>query len=425
MTPDRSIPPPVRSFDALSIPADNVETLANGMVLHTYSAGDQPICNISVQIQGGRAELGEGPGRLAVSQLSEGTAKYSADALADLIDFNGATTNYRLQEHHSTMSMSVLNHRAEAMLPVFADMLAEPIFDPDRLEVSKAIFIDNLTTSRMDPATIADETLCAMIMGGRHLLARPTCESDYADVTGDELRNLHSHRLSGTRTHIFLSGMLSDSITDAVRHELGRLPASGSGVEYDIKPFTPVAAGAIEHPEFHDTYQCAIAMGIPAIDRAHTDYVPLRLAVCALGGYFGSRLMANIREDKGLTYGISAALLGSLDGSYVNITAKCDRTYADAVIEEIGKELKRLATEPPRGEELERLRIYLATSLAGLLDSPAKVSGYYSTARLVGTPPDYFDRQFKEIMAMTPESIADMADKYLKPELLRTAVAGA
>ena len=144
----------------------------------------------------------------------------------------------------------------------------------------------------------------------------------------------------------------------------------------------------------------------------------------ALGGYFGSRLMTNIREEKGLTYGINASLMGELQGSYVSITAKCDKNNTDIVLAETEAEIRRLVSEPPCGEELERMRIYAATSLAKTLDTPQSMMQYYQNMICTGTPHDYFTRQFKCINALTPDMIARIAAEYLRSDSIITVVAG-
>ena len=140
----------------------------------------------------------------------------------------------------------------------------------------------------------------------------------------------------------------------------------------------------------------------------------------ALGGYFGSRLMSNIREDKGLTYHISAVLMGEHNESMALVSALCDKSYTEQVVAEISEELRRLAANPPEGEELSRLKLHAMTDLAEMLDNPANVMSYYITQLLVGTPADYFAAQQQALRALSPEIISDMAARYLTPEKMIT-----
>ena len=152
---------------------------------------------------------------------------------------------------------------------------------------------------------------------------------------------------------------------------------------------------------------------MPSIPRSHPDYETLRAVVVALGGYFGSRLMTVIREEKGLTYGISAALLGHREGSYITISSQCDNRYTNTVVEEIGKEIARLACEPMSEDELTTLKRYIRSNLAASFDTPFSAMDYFTTQRHVGSPPDYLDRQQRALDRLTPNVIMDFARKYL------------
>ena len=134
--------------------------------------------------------------------------------------------------------------------------------------------------------------------------------------------------------------------------------------------------------------------------------------------------MTNIREEKGLTYGISATLMGYIDGAYIQISADTDNRHVERLIEEVRHEIKRMATEPPRGEELERLRQHALSAQAATLDSPLNIIDHYVTAVVSGMPDGYFNARQKTIEALTSGKLAEMAERYLKVDSLRTAIAG-
>ena len=134
--------------------------------------------------------------------------------------------------------------------------------------------------------------------------------------------------------------------------------------------------------------------------------------------------MTNIREEKGLTYGIGASLLGMLDGAYIQISADTDNSSVGALVEEVRHEMEYLAENPPQGEELLRFRRAMGSNLASLLETPYSVADYLASMLISGIRPGYFARQVDILRDLTPNDIAAMARKYLRPELLSTAVAG-
>lgn len=164
-------------------------------------------------------------------------------------------------------------------------------------------------------------------------------------------------------------------------------------------------------------------MSIPAIPRTHPDYNALRMTVTALGGYFGSRLMTNIREDKGYTYGISAALLGAREGGYTMISAQCDDRYTEALIEETKSELRQMVDKPLSDDEFNRLKFNVASDLASTLDSPMTMMDYYILKRSVGIPDNYFEARQATLATIDPDTIREMSRRYLDPDQLRISIA--
>jgi len=211
---------------------------------------------------------------------------------------------------------------------------------------------------------------------------------------------------------------------DEVLKFLESLPTDCGAVTCRLRPFAPDYAGSevvVDHP---GALQSAVVMSIPAIDRSHPDYCALRLATMALGGYFGSRLMTNLREDKGLTYGVTAGLYGYREGSAVMVSTQCDNRSVKSVVDETVNEIKKLADNPPEGEELNRLIQTASTGLASILDSPFNVINHIAAERLTGTPVDYFDRQQTAVASLSAETIGNCARRYLDPDKMLIAVVG-
>ncbi len=165
-------------------------------------------------------------------------------------------------------------------------------------------------------------------------------------------------------------------------------------------------------------------MTIPAISREHDDYEMLRITVCALGGYFGSRLNANIREAKGLTYGIGASIIG-IDGyGAINISCQCDCQYVDTVISEIRHELDAMRSGDYSADELARLKRFYMTSLSGILESPFSIMDFYESGLIADIPSDYFKQQLDALEVLSPITLSEMATKYFNSEAALTVVAG-
>lgn len=419
----RSYPPPVSELALGSMPPEIVETLPNGLIFHHFSGGDQPVCRLQLLFSGGQAEIGNRlTGRIMLSALAEGTADISTEAFADRIDYNGVRIGSQCHNHYSSLTIAMLNHRVAEILPLIAEMLAKPLFPQNRIDTMLQSAKTQLEIADSEVSTLAEYASDAMAMGAEHPLARRLTCSDIDAVSREDIVSLHRRMICAEKSHAYLSGQLDKATVDAVRAMLSGINRSAQGFETNIIPYMPASPGRTD-VNGAGTLQSAISATIPGICRSHPDYNDLRLTVMALGGYFGSRLMCNIREEKGLTYGISSYLSGAHEGSYTTIAATCDKQNTDIVLEEISKELEQLAVSPPSGDELSRLKRHAMTSLAQTLDSPASIMGYYTTSLLVGTPADYFEAQQAAIKSITSDRIASLAARYLQPDKLRTAVA--
>lgn len=415
----------VRPFGHLTVPPERVEVLPNGVTLHSVYGGDQPVSRLSIAFEGGVAEVGSATvANMFVSQMVEGTLSRTADEIADILDYNGARIGVRPQSHHCVLDVWFLNDRAEELMPVIGDCVINANYPESPLETAKLRALSSFMSSREDVAALADEAFTRIMYGDTHPLGQPLTEELITSVSSEQLRAVHQRMMCPKRIHAFLSGCADSRVEQSVREFLQSIPSQGEGYTIDVRPMD-VVLNPVERTSWkQDAFQNAIVTGLQAPPRSHEDYIPLRLTVMALGGYFGSRLMANIREEKGLTYGISAYLLGCQEGSYVAVSAQFDCSNTDIVRREIAAEMASMAVEPPVGDELRRLKLHAATSLAEILDTPAGIMGYYANQLFVGTPPGYFECQQDAIHNLTSSKIAEMAAKYLQPDKLSTAIAG-
>lgn len=423
MTVDRTTPPPVSPFCDITLPSERVETLDGGTDFHIVSSGEQPILRLTLLWDGGQFDspsLAE-PAITSASMLDQ-TLTYSQEEIADIVDFNGARLTSRAADHYTGIDLLVLDSHLPRLLPVLKSIVTEARFSAQTIGVRtrKAASARAVQLTRV--AFRATTRLQQQLQGFSHPASQLVMPDDYALITPESIDASYA-RMQAAPLHAFLGGSPSQATVDAVREFLASVP-HGNASPIKISPFEAEDIRKTVKIEMPGSQQSAVAMGTTAIPRSHPDYIALRLAVMALGGYFGSRLMHNIREEKGLTYGISSVLYGSREGSYINICAQCDRAHVDSVIEETIHEIERLAAEPPTGDELRRLQMHAWSQLAAATDSSFGILDHYMTRLLVGTPTDYFAAQLHEIEHLTPERIAYAASRYISPSL-HTIIAGA
>lgn len=421
---DRTTPPAVRPFGQLSIPDEQTVVLDNGLTLHTLSGGDQDVMRLNIIAEGGTSECkNQCEASFAAELLREGNSLLDSDQIADLVDYNGAWFNSSASSHFTTLQISGLTSKLDVLAPIIVDSFVNPSFPKNAFEIirSKGAARQRLNLSRVSFIANADNR--RLIAGANHPEAQVPSPEEIENIRIESLIDFHKKIVNAKHTHAYLCGRFSHNVVNSLCRHLEKIPACDSPSPLNIVPYDPLApcTSEIDKP---GSLQSAVAMSLPAVPRNHPDYNALRMTVTALGGYFGSRLMMNIREDKGYTYGISSALMGSRDGSSITISAQCDNRYTRALIEEVKAELLRMASEPLSADELSRLKFNLASDLASTLDSPMTMMDYYELRRTVGIPDDYFEARQKTLAMISPDIVCEMAARYLHPELLRISIAG-
>ena len=265
-----------------------------------------------------------------------------------------------------------------------------------------------------------------MIFGVGAPAARITSAEGFKAVSREELVELHRRLILSTRPTLYLAGAVNGKIEQMA---MAMMDAFGSPTDKAL------AANVVSAPAMQtssrcmevvaDSLQTAVRIAIPTIGPSHPDYYSLQTAVYALGGHFGSRLMSNIREDKGYTYGISAMMLTTMETSDIIIHCETDNRFADSVINETEVEIARLASRPMGDDELEIVRHTAHSGLLATLDSPFTVIDNYIVEQAVGIPAaSGFIRRQESVLAASAEKIQKMAEKYLLGTPRAIALAG-
>lgn len=417
---DRTSAPPLAPLAAIRIPTARVISLSDGMTLTVVRAGDQPLARFTAIWDGGQADLPSEALTVLSDVLTEGAGPYFAEALADAVDLAGARINTRVSDHYTGISLLGLADRLPALYPVLREVATAPLLEERSVEVSRNRRATSAAIRLAKVSALAADASKAAIAGEGHPYAHVETPEGFAAVTAEEVRAVYNAIFGRGRRglHAFLTGAVTDRLLDATVRLLESLPAGESRPSpIVIRPFAPggedLVSPPLRHIDVPNAVQSAVSMSIPAIGRDHPDYDMLRLTVMALGGYFGSRLMSVVREREGLTYGISANLMGLREGAYVQIDAQCSRENVEAVIAGTLRQIRELWERPLETDETERLRLHAWSTLAATADSPLSAGDYYQTQLLVGTPSDYFARQLRAIATLTPESVAATARTYL------------
>lgn len=423
---DRTVAPEVHTIPVLRLPGHDTYDLECGIRMHVLRSAvcDAPV--FSMQLVAAGCGSNECSDRAAASlyppMLTKGSEGFTADDISELMEGAGAWLSASQQSRHLQVTLRGLTDTAQAIIPALARILAHPLFPADRLSVAARTAAMNRSISMMKPATMAADAVREMLWGTGHPSASVPSPDDLLAVTPGDIARCHEP-YNPSHISIYLSGAVTPGLERIVADAFNTIYPAAKHEEWSpvITPAAPTPGRRFLNVP--DSSQAAICLRIPTIMRSHPDYEMLHLAVRALGGYFGSRLNMKLREERGLTYGASAALIGSLEGAAMSVTTECRGEAADEALDIITSEIDRFGNEPPEGDELERLRSHALSSLAANLDSPFSMLDYAVLNETIGTPADYFDRMRDAILSSTPDSLSRTFALHINPAASIIAVA--
>ena len=422
---DRTIQPEIQPLKNFHIQTPVRTTLPNGIPLTVINAGEQEVVRMDVLFSGGRWQQSQKLQALFTNRmLREGTTKYTAATIAEKLDYYGSWLELSSSSEYAYITVYSLNKYLAKTLEVVESMIKEPLFPQKELQTILDTNIQQylVNTSKVD--FLAHRSLLKSLYGEQHPCGKIVMEEDYHTITPEVLREFYERYYHSGNCSIFLSGKVTDDIISRVTDIFG-IPFG----QYQLQmpkssfPFAAIPEKRI-FTEREDAMQSAVKMGCTTITREHPDYPKLRVLMTLFGGYFGSRLMSNIREDKGYTYGISAGVVFYPDSGLLIVSTETDNEYVEPLIQEVYHEIDRLHQEPVSAEELRMVRNYMLGEMCRSYESPFSLSDAWIFIATSGLKDDYFARSLQAVNEITPAEIQDLAQRYLCKETLKEVIAG-
>ena len=422
---DRTIQPEIQPLKNFHIQTPVRTTLPNGIPLTVINAGEQEVVRMDVLFSGGRWQQSQKLQALFTNRmLREGTTKYTAATIAEKLDYYGSWLELSSSSEYAYITVYSLNKYLAKTLEVVESMIKEPLFPQKELQTILDTNIQQylVNTSKVD--FLAHRSLLRSLYGEQHPCGKIVMEEDYYTITPEVLREFYERHYHSGNCSIFLSGKVTDDIISRVTDIFG-IPFG----QYQLQmpkssfPFAAIPEKRI-FTEREDAMQSAVKMGCTTITREHPDYPKLRVLMTLFGGYFGSRLMSNIREDKGYTYGISAGVVFYPDSGLLIVSTETDNEYVEPLIQEVYHEIDRLHLDPVSAEELRIVRNYMLGEMCRSYESPFSLSDAWIFIATSGLKDDYFARSLQAVNEITPAEIQDLAQRYLCKETLKEVIAG-
>jgi zinc protease len=411
----RHIPPPIVDAVDLHLQLKPYEyfTLDNGVPVYTINAGSQEVTMVELVFFAGNSY--EDYNILAGTTnflLKNGTTNRSAYQLNDHFEYYGAYLNRNCYNETANITLHCLNKHLKEVLPVVGEILADSVFPEEELNIYKQNQKQRLQVNLKKCDFVANRLIDEYLYGIDHPYGRYTTMEAFDAVQREQIIDFYKRYYSNGKCIIFVAGNLSADLQQQLNNVFGHLPLNQAIIEekqHPIKPATQKKFNIINDP---NGVQGAIRIARSFPNRHHPDFIKCQVLNNVFGGFFGSRLMSNIREDKGYTYGIHSHFENHIQDSAWLVTTEAGRDVCAATIQEVYKEMKDLKEELVDDEELTLVRNYMMGSILGDLDGPFQIIARWKNYILNGLTDQYFYNSINTIKTVSAEELKALAEKY-------------
>jgi zinc protease len=421
---DRSIVPEIKNaatFD-LKLPACKRFTLDNGVPVIAVDAGVEEVLQIEWIFEAGNAFESANMVAAATNHLMKnGTSSRTAFDISEQTDFYGAFLNRTCFNETALITLHTLSKHLDKLLPVVTDIFTDSIFSQEEL----SIFVQNsrqrLSVNLRKCDFVANREIDALIYGIEHPYGKYSTFQALEALTREQLLSYYDQFYRKGKLLIVISGNLPGDVLEQLNKSFGHLP---------LQPYFPfkVSEAMRVNPSSENRIvriendpngvQGAIRLARHAPNRQHPDFQKLQVLNTLFGGFFGSRLMDNIREDKGYTYGIHSFIQNHVGNSAWVVSTEAGRDVCEAAIKEVYFEMQQLREGFIGEDELLLVRNYMMGSILGSLEGPFQIAarwkGYYLNGIEDGEV--YFDNAIQVVKTVSAEELRALATEWLQPE---------
>lgn len=413
--------PPLTIPSAVEIEAAEKHVLPNGMALYTLPANDFEVLRVTFVFRAGPSvQRVPFSASTTANLLAEGTRRFTARELAERLDYYGSWYDVNLDRDYAYISFATLSKFYRETLEAAAEILLHPVFPEEELRTYCAKRKQRLLIDRQKVDVRAREAFARALFGERHPYGISYDGALYDTLTRADVETFYRTHYTAENCFVVCSGRITDDERQAVAAIAEQIPHGAKAL-----PELPAPQTTHEVKVAHaGAVQSSIRIGRLLFGREHPDFVGMQVVAAALGGYFGSRLMQNLRERHGYTYGVVAAMVNFDRAGYLAIATQVGTEATQAALSEIYAEIERLRTEPMDEEELTLVKNIMAGEMMRILDGPFGIADVTIENILCGTDNSVIDENLRRIRTMTPADVQRLAQKYLAREDLVTVVAG-
>lgn len=386
--------------------------LGNGCNVYSFNSGGQELVRIEWIFGNLRFNPAKPLLNVAVNTLlTDGTASMTAAQIADTIDFYGAFLQVDYSYDQSQVTLYTLTKHLASTLPVIKDVITDSIFPEKELETFVRNQQQKLQVSLQKNDFVA-RRLFNKALNGETIYGLAAEPEDFKSLKREDLQQHFKEMYQPANCTMVIAGQVDDEalalLTDTFENGWDNQAVPADTMQPSLTP----SAERFFYTEKADALQSAIRIGMPFINRTHVDFPAVQVLNTVLGGYFGSRLMANIREDKGYTYGIGSGMTSFKQTGSFFIASEVGADVCRSAVGEIEKEVNLLKTDLIPEDELSLVRNFMLGSLLGSLENVFSHADKFKNLYFAGLDYDYYERYTSTVKNITSEDLKALANKY-------------
>ena len=406
---------------SIEMPHAECHTAPNGVKIYTLHTDDFEVVRFSLVFCAGTSmQTKPFVASTTLNMLGEGSASMTSQQIADELDFYGSYYDVNIDRDYTYVSFCSLSKFFNPTIRVAREIILNPIFPERELMTYCQKRKQGLKIERSKIDVQSRELFAQALFGKEHPYGISVSEECYDDVCREDVVAMYKRLYTAENCFVVCSGRIDEHVMAAIEALVAGL---GEGEIPSVKR-AECNTSYLMHRDVEGALQSSVRIGRLLFPRTHPDFVGMQVVASLLGGYFGSRLMQNLREQHGYTYGVQAAMINFDNEGYLAIATQVAREHRDDALREIYAEIERLRCELVDEEELQMVKNVMIGEILRILDGPFGIADVTIENIMCGMDNCATEQSVAAIAAITPEEVRDLAHKYLERERLVEVVVG-
>ena len=405
----------------VDMPRSRRQVTHNGITIYTLDANDFEVVRFTFVFHAGTS-MQHKPftASATANMLGEGSKTMTSQQIAERLDFYGSYFDINIDRDYVYVSFCSLRKFFAPTAEVAREILLYPTFADHELAIYRSKRKQSLKVERKKVEMQSRELFAQALFGAEHPYGISSNEELYDDLQRSDLVELYNKLYTADNCFVVCSGYIDNEVLNSIAAIAEGLP---KGEQFHRAMPSPSTSPRIVR-DIDSALQSSIRIGRLLFDRRHPDFVGMQVVAATLGGYFGSRLMQNLREEHGYTYGVMAAMVNFEHAGYLAIATQVAREHRDDALCEIYNEIERLRTEPVSEEELQMVKNVMIGEILRILDGPFGIADVTIENIMCGSDNSLTEKNVAQILAITPDDIQRLTEQYLAREDLIEVVVG-